>query len=113
MSNVTLESLDAKVNHLMENFTHLRQRTTTVVEKLHEQDTTLVLVKNSLESTTISMQNIHDRLKLLEVESTKKAGVSGFLRFVMTIPGLFTVIAAIVLGGAVQDLLLDILKKHH
>lgn len=113
MSNVTLESLDAKVNHLMENFAHLRQRTTTVVDKLHEQDTTLVLVKNSLESATISMQNIHDRLKLLEVESTKKAGVSGFLRFVMTIPGLFTVIAAIVLGGAVQDLLLDILKKHH
>ena len=113
MSNVTLESLDAKVNHLMENFAHLRQRTTTVVDKLHEQDTTLVLVKNSLESTTISMQNIHDRLKVLELESTKKAGVSGFLKFVMTIPGVFTVIAAIVLGGAVQDLLIDVLKKHH
>lgn len=113
MSNVTLESLDAKVNHLMENFAHLRQRTTTVVDKLHEQDTTLVLVKNSLESTTISMQNIHDRLKILELESTKKAGVSGFLKFVMTIPGVFTVIAAIVLGGAVQDLLIDVLKKHH
>lgn len=113
MSNVTLESLDAKVNNLMDNFSHLRQRTTTVVEKLHEQDTTLVLVKNSLESTTISMQNIYDRLKTLEIESTKKAGVSGFLKFVMTIPGLFTVIAAIVLGGAVQDLLLDIVKKHH
>lgn len=111
MSKITLGTLDLKLNNLIDNFAHLRTKTSTLEDKQHLQATDLTVVKGSLDSIATSLEHIFERLKTLEIESIKKAGVSGFVKFVMTIPGLFTVIAAIVLGGAVQDLLLDLVKR--